>query len=129
MRGLAAFSFLLSLASLPALATDSTVRGLLRDCEAALGIERDGISSLQEAVATTRCVSSVQSLTTVLIYQCDAVLDGYRPAFAADAPPSLEASIQSFVNWARANPGDWAMPAIDGLLLSILADYPCPSLE
>jgi choline-glycine betaine transporter len=104
---------------------ENTVRELLRDCEMALRLEADGISTVDEAVSVARCVATVRGITTVLSYSCWSISEGFSPMFAAEAPPSVEASIQAFVNYARANPASWVESSFDGVITSTMTTFPC----
>jgi hypothetical protein len=112
--------------ALPATAqSEDTVRELLRDCELTLDVERSGISDTEEAISVTRCVSLVKGVTSILSYSCWSFSEGFSPMFAAEPPPTIEASIQAFVNYARANPDIWMQSNVDGVLGAMMTTFPC----
>jgi hypothetical protein len=41
-------------------------------------------------------------------------------------PPSGEAMIQAFSNWAQAHPQEWSDDSLIGLTLALQATWPCP---
>jgi hypothetical protein len=118
-----------TLLALPATAqSEDTVRELLRDCELTLDVERSGISDTsdtEEAISVTRCVSLVKGVTSILSYSCWSFSEGFSPMFAAEPPPTVEASIQAFVNYARANPDIWLESNVDGVMGAMMTTFPC----
>ncbi len=102
-----------------------TVSDLLHGCEGLLAIRGQDGATLEEASDWGRCLGFVRGVTAVLVYACWSRSEGYMPMMASGSPPSTEASIQAFVNWARENPDLWAENAEDGVIPSIMTVWPC----
>jgi hypothetical protein len=107
----------------------STVRDLLNSCETTLSLSEqladDAAGFIEVGRKVGECTGMVRGIAQMLSYACWSREEGYLPMFASGTPTSLEASIQAFVNWARATPGAWGEAAEDGLMLATMETWTC----
>ena len=89
------------------------VQEMLRFCEAVDGYE------------AFVCLGRVQGVRRVLSVNCHSPGHLDMRTTTADGGRSVEADIQAFTNWARANPEHWSEPWSTGVIFSMNSSFPC----
>lgn len=122
--------FLVALSS-PTPAISRTAKELLEHCEIALrlpdalGQSTDPIELATMIAQAESCFGHMRGVSTLLSYNCWSRTQGYVPMLAAEAPVSLSAGVEAFVDWVWAAPDSLNEPAVDVIVASLLASFPC----
>ena len=99
----------------PAMAIE-TVGSMLPHCEDALDPNATGSRIFQGyCMGVVRAVIELAELNCALGQEPAAVTGGH----------STGAAIQAFVNWARANPSDWELSPVMGVMIAVRSTFPC----
>jgi len=95
------------------------VQALLGKCDAALDDEIN--------LDAVFCMGVVEGVTTIARHNCESKLHGWNPyhRFTSEADATNGAIMQTFVNWARANPSQWDIPAAVGMAVALSKAFPC----
>lgn len=101
-----------------------SVQTMLPACEALLHSDANSPpNEFDQAI----CIGFAVGVSWVTSLNCLTRQDGYRPADFASAspPPTNLATVQAYVNWARANPQRWGDPFDEAMLIAIVETFPC----
>lgn len=78
------------------------------------------------------CTGYVAGIAAMMTGNCSAMRAGYggAPGFAAAVEShTYGAMVQAFRNWARDNPQDWGLPAVNGIIKAMVATFPCDAAK
>ena len=110
-------------------AQSTTVGEIIPHCENFLAVGNNGGNYNDEAlIHAMTCMGTVNGVATVLEYNCATVMKGIsnpNPRFSSEMGPTRGAQTQAFVNWARAHPEHWDLPAAEGIMFAIPETFPC----
>lgn len=115
--------------SAPVQAQTATVQEALFGCKVVLSLGVQGIETVDQAIGVSSCMAVVDTVTTMLAYGCHSSTIGYAPLYSASPPSSTGAAVQTFVNWAEANPQMWGENAVDGVIAAIMETFTCEEVN
>lgn len=101
------------------------VQDLLPPCEALMITFRTGRYSPGDS--PFYCLGMMQGIAIILQLNCESRRQGYEPApnLSMELYPSAQAGVQTFINWARANPQQWGIYGPTGMAYALAEAFPC----
>ncbi|WP_444668466.1 Rap1a/Tai family immunity protein [Cereibacter changlensis] len=113
----------------PSQADEWSTEGILPGCELQLseaGKPLEG--SANDLLERMSCISLMRGAHTAMASACwhwRKTRTGPPPVFSMSPETTFNASIQSFVNWARDHPEHWGRDAATGMVAAIRETFPC----
>ena len=101
------------------------VQDLLPPCEAMMATW--GTKTYNPGDSPFYCLGMMQGIAIILQTNCESRRHGYEPApnLSMELYPSAQAGVQTFLNWARANPQQWGIYGPMGMPNALTEAFPC----